>query len=212
MVRVRDDKSEPHIGIVGAGLSGLRCADILLQHGFKVTIIEARNRVGGRVNQNRLTNGHWVDEGPNWIHGTDNNPILDIAKQTQTAAGDYETETYIFDEDGNLLPTKEAGKYTGLMWNIIGDAFKHSNSLGQNIAKDESLLDFFEKKVKEAIPETETDHVRSRTLILQMAKLWGAFIGSPVQKQSLRFFWLEECIDGGKPSYHAILNNLPRKS
>jgi len=40
---------QPHIGIVGAGISGLRCADILLQQGFQVTMLEARNRIGGRV-------------------------------------------------------------------------------------------------------------------------------------------------------------------
>ncbi len=39
----------PHIGIIGAGVAGLRCADILMQHGAQVTILEARNRVGGRV-------------------------------------------------------------------------------------------------------------------------------------------------------------------
>ena len=39
----------PHIGIIGAGLSGLRCADILLQNGARVTILEARDRIGGRV-------------------------------------------------------------------------------------------------------------------------------------------------------------------
>jgi len=35
--------------IVGAGMAGLRTADVLLQHGAQVTILEARNRVGGRV-------------------------------------------------------------------------------------------------------------------------------------------------------------------
>lgn len=39
----------PHICVVGAGVAGLRCADVLLQHGAKVTILEGRDRVGGRV-------------------------------------------------------------------------------------------------------------------------------------------------------------------
>jgi monoamine oxidase len=37
------------VGIVGAGISGLRCAEVLLQKGFQVTILEARDRIGGRV-------------------------------------------------------------------------------------------------------------------------------------------------------------------
>ena len=39
----------PHICVVGAGMSGLRCAEVLTQNGMKVTIFEARDRIGGRV-------------------------------------------------------------------------------------------------------------------------------------------------------------------
>lgn len=35
--------------MVGAGVSGLRCATVLLEHCYDVTIVEARNRIGGRV-------------------------------------------------------------------------------------------------------------------------------------------------------------------
>jgi len=41
--------SPPHICIVGAGIAGLRCAAVLQKHNIRVTILEARNRVGGRV-------------------------------------------------------------------------------------------------------------------------------------------------------------------
>jgi NADPH-dependent 2,4-dienoyl-CoA reductase/sulfur reductase-like enzyme len=39
----------PHVCVVGAGVAGLRCADLLLKHGVKVTVLEGRNRVGGRA-------------------------------------------------------------------------------------------------------------------------------------------------------------------
>ena len=46
--------------IVGAGVSGLRCATVLLDHAYEVTIIEARNRVGGRVrNISSLSHCTW---------------------------------------------------------------------------------------------------------------------------------------------------------
>jgi NADPH-dependent 2,4-dienoyl-CoA reductase/sulfur reductase-like enzyme len=50
----------PHVCVVGAGVAGLKCADILLQHGVKVTILEGRNRVGGRLCQSKEL-GHLVD-------------------------------------------------------------------------------------------------------------------------------------------------------
>jgi NADPH-dependent 2,4-dienoyl-CoA reductase/sulfur reductase-like enzyme len=50
----------PNIGIVGAGVAGLRCAEVLLKHGAKVTIFEGRNRVGGRFCQGKVGE-HLVD-------------------------------------------------------------------------------------------------------------------------------------------------------
>jgi NADPH-dependent 2,4-dienoyl-CoA reductase/sulfur reductase-like enzyme len=39
----------PHVGIVGAGVAGLRCAETLIECGIEVTILEGRGRIGGRV-------------------------------------------------------------------------------------------------------------------------------------------------------------------
>ena len=46
----------PNVCIVGAGVAGLRCADVLLKQGAKVTILEGRNRVGGRVSIWKIEN------------------------------------------------------------------------------------------------------------------------------------------------------------
>ncbi|KAF4961985.1 hypothetical protein FSARC_9915 [Fusarium sarcochroum] len=212
--RKGDLTSKPHIAVVGAGLAGLRCADILLQNGFKVTIIEARNRVGGRLHQEVLPNGHLADVGPNWIHGTNDNPMLDLAKQTNTAIGDWESTSCVFTESGELLSLKDGEKYSNIMWEIVQDAFKHSNNLSQDIDPKESLHDFFVQKVAEKVPSTEADHERKRSIVMQISEMWGAFVGSPIYKQSLKFFWLEECIEGENlfcsGTYKKVLDEVAR--
>lgn len=47
--RHRERAKEINVCIVGAGLAGLRCAEILIDEGVRVTIIEARERIGGRA-------------------------------------------------------------------------------------------------------------------------------------------------------------------
>ena len=45
-------REKPHIAVIGAGLAGLRCAEVLIDGGARVTILEARDRIGGRVSPN----------------------------------------------------------------------------------------------------------------------------------------------------------------
>jgi hypothetical protein len=82
------------------------------------------------------------------------------------------------------------------MWGIIVEAFKISANETSSLDANKSLFDFFEQKVLERFP-SGNDVERSRKLVLQLAEIWGAFVGSSVRTQSLKFFWLEECIDGG---------------
>lgn len=189
---------QPHIGVIGAGLAGLRCADILLQYGFKVTVLEGRNRIGGRVHQESLRNGRLVDLGPNWIHGTKDNPIMDIASETKTDTGSWDTRSYMFDGSGDLLSLEESERLASVMWTMVQDAFDYSNEHCKEIAPHESLWDFFKQEVTKRIPPSEEGYEKSRETVLQVAEMWGAFVGSPIQTQSLKYFWLEECIEGGE--------------
>ncbi len=53
--------------VVGAGLAGLVAADELHRGGAQVTVLEARDRVGGRVWSRRLDNGAVVEMGAEFI-------------------------------------------------------------------------------------------------------------------------------------------------
>lgn len=163
-----------------------------------MTLVEGRNRLGGRVHQSRLPSGHLVDAGPNWIHGTNDNPILDLAKATDTATGSWEEKSSVFDDLGKQLSIPDATACCTTMWEIVGHAFEYSNKHSATISPDESLWNFFEKEVSRRIPESEPDYERKRKHVYQIADQWGAFVGSHIFTQSLKFFWLEECIDGGE--------------
>lgn len=141
---------------------------------------------------------HLVDIGPNWIHGTENNPIFDLAKETGTPTHAWGGNVTFFDEDGKPLPTEDAEHLKEVMWSIIVDAFTYSNKHTSSIPVDQSLYDWFLMRLDKAIPDTETDYERKRKLVLQVSQMWGAFVGGTIQSQSLKFFWLEECIDGGR--------------
>jgi monoamine oxidase len=53
--------------VVGAGLAGLAAADALRRAGSDVIVLEARDRVGGRVWSRRLANGAVVEMGAEFI-------------------------------------------------------------------------------------------------------------------------------------------------
>src|ERR1700690_4275942 len=55
--------------VVGAGFAGMMAARSLIRSGRKVVVLEARNRVGGRVKPANLA-GHAIDGGGMWVGPT----------------------------------------------------------------------------------------------------------------------------------------------
>ncbi len=53
--------------VIGAGFAGLAAADHLRRGGIGVTVLEARDRVGGRVHSRRLENGAVIEMGAEFI-------------------------------------------------------------------------------------------------------------------------------------------------
>ncbi len=132
--------------------------------------------------------------GPNWIHGLKENPILDLARELGETLMDVpEVTPSIYDQAGRLLSMEEGRQCSGLMWGIIEEAYKYSDQGADSIPQNQSLLDFFKIKLKEKdIPKALADGV------LELCQSWGDYVGGDVDRQSLKYLWLEETIDGGK--------------
>ena len=197
----------PHIAVIGAGIAGLRCADVLIQAGFTVTIYEARNRMGGRVHQVKSA-GHLVDLGPNWVHGNvKSNPISKLASKTKTVLHERDSRQAVIDSEGHQMDDAEVTAYSDIVWEIVAKAFQYSDDCFNSIDPQKSLMDYF----KEEVPKRESDPAKIAEL-LKMAQRWGAFVGDPIERQSLKFFFLEETIEGTNAfiadTYQRILQEI----
>jgi monoamine oxidase len=94
--------------VIGAGLAGLAAAQELQRLGHIVTVVEARDRIGGRV----WTSHQWpdapLDLGATWIHGTEGNPITDLADaiQARRLVTDYD-QSITYQTDGSPLSAQD---------------------------------------------------------------------------------------------------------
>ncbi len=55
--------------VLGAGMAGLTAARALAERGLRVTVLEARDRVGGRVYSEQTAHGVIIEHGAEFVHG-----------------------------------------------------------------------------------------------------------------------------------------------
>jgi hypothetical protein len=124
--------------------------------------------------------------------------VYKLAKDTDTPLHYWNNKQLIFDSAGNLLPAEQTERLSTLLWEIIDEAFKFSEKVrdedgGKGIPSGDSLQDFIRRRAEEVVPDEG-----ERKLLVQMSEVFGAYVGEPVWKQSLRFAWMEECCGGGE--------------
>lgn len=92
--------------VIGAGISGLASAKKLKEKGFNVIVLEAQDKVGGRLRTNR-TLGVAFDEGAGWIHGINGNPITTLAQQAGMNTAFTDDNSRISYDIGGVLRSSE---------------------------------------------------------------------------------------------------------
>lgn len=88
------DDREVDVLVIGAGIAGLAAAQAVTRAGRTCAVLEARDRVGGRV----WTSHGWadlpVDLGASWLHGTDGNPVYDEANRLSIASTVFDVGSF----------------------------------------------------------------------------------------------------------------------
>ena len=133
----RNKQVKKNVIIIGAGISGLSAANQLKKNGFNPIVLEAQEKVGGRLKTDRSL-GVAFDEGASWIHGPIKNPITKLANAS--GAKTFFTDDFhvkVFDIDGSeYIPKKldaAEDKYNDILENLAGN-------------RDQSFADIFYKK------------------------------------------------------------------
>jgi monoamine oxidase len=93
--------------VIGAGLSGLRCAADLASAGSDVVVLEARDRVGGRVWSHTFSDGQWCERGAEFIDGN-HTEVLSLAGELGLALTErssaLDARATLVDAGGRAVP------------------------------------------------------------------------------------------------------------
>lgn len=101
-IKAQVNNDKPTILVIGAGLSGLTAAKEITQHGLNVILVEARERVGGRIHSIQLNDGSFIELGAQFIHGIKNNPLYNISEHYHLEVKPYvRSDWAIYDKQGN---------------------------------------------------------------------------------------------------------------
>jgi monoamine oxidase len=135
------ERIDADVCVVGAGYAGLTAARRLVEKGERVVVLEARDRVGGRVWTEPLADGTPVDRGGAWFA-----PYHDAALRL---AGEVGVTTYKTHVAGShlLIDGDQGREYTGLIPKIGWGAVL-------SIARAQMKIDRMAKKVPLEAPWT----------------------------------------------------------
>lgn len=109
--------------VIGAGIAGLTAARDLAIDGYDVAVLEARERIGGRIWTSHELSVP-TDLGASWIHGFEDNPIARLARRhdikiLRTDISSVTPARYrsvaLYDEDGRRLSDAETTEISDLM-------------------------------------------------------------------------------------------------
>ena len=116
------------VAIIGGGIAGLAAANHLLRNDCTVTVLEAKNRFGGRIHTVRQGTLP-IELGAEFIHGK-SKPLLKAIRDADLSTHDVPDRSRLF-EDGKLRSIN--------LWDKIGKIMERINPGGDDLSFKEFL-------------------------------------------------------------------------
>jgi polyamine oxidase len=180
-----------HVVVVGAGIAGLTVANALAHAGAECVVVEARDRVGGRLHTVDLA-GSPVDLGGSWIHTPVGNPMRAFARQVGVPCRSANPlpELAGFDcGEGRRLSAAEVEASLSMQFEAFPDAV---GRLRDELGPDASAADGIDAFVAGA-GLAPAPARRARQALRALIEAESADLA---ERQSLRWMWNEIDYDG----------------
>jgi len=123
------------ITIVGAGIAGITAARQLVDAGFNVVVIEARDRIGGRID---TVNGDWpfpIERGPSFVHRTSDNFLNDELTALGVALLPFVRTPEVRTRSGAIVEASPLGAQA------IAGALGWAGNQQQDVSVERALID-----------------------------------------------------------------------
>ncbi|KAI3675416.1 hypothetical protein L1987_85006 [Smallanthus sonchifolius] len=132
-----EEATEGSVIIIGAGLAGLAAAWQLLAFGFKVIVLEGRNRPGGRVYTQKMgekDNYAAVDLGGSVITGIHANPLGVLARQLSIPLHKVRDKCPLYDPEGCPVGDEIDSKVEFIFNRLLDKVTEFRQIMGQSAA------------------------------------------------------------------------------
>ena len=193
------------IVIIGAGLSGLLTAYLLKKEGIPFTILEARNRIGGRINSIYTEGEAPVEMGATWFTNQHFN-LINLLQELEIPFYEQKMGSQVFYQFNELTPTKmleipavsSSYRIADGTSNLINKLFETLGS--ENVLLNEAVQEINSKNNSLTVKATESLECEAVVLAIP-PKLWAKNInfetGLPEQLMKIALSthtWMEDSI------------------
>ncbi|KAH0933062.1 hypothetical protein HID58_010179 [Brassica napus] len=195
----------PSVIVVGSGFAGISAARTLQDASFQVTVLESRDRIGGRVHTD-YSFGFPVDLGASCIHRLHGvckeNPLAPVIGRLglplyrtsgdNSVLYDHDLESYaLFDMDGNQVP-KELVREVGVTFKqILEEVKKVRDEQDADMSISQAFSIVFSKK-----PELRLEGLAHNVLQWYLCRMEGWF-SADADTISVQCWDQEELLPGG---------------